>query len=140
LTAEGHPMTPQQPLDLATTFLRLRPDASVEPLPVDDTFWKRLMTGVLGSFHNEFMVASGSHEKDWPNWEMHPHGDEVVCLLSGSVTFILEAAGGTREVQLHRPGSYVLVPKGVWHTAKTQVACQLLFITPGEGTQHRPAA
>jgi hypothetical protein len=41
------------PFSLSSTFVRLRPDASVEALPVDATFWKRLTTGQLGTFHNE---------------------------------------------------------------------------------------
>jgi oxalate decarboxylase/phosphoglucose isomerase-like protein (cupin superfamily) len=70
-------------------------------------------------------------------WEMHPNGDEVVCLLSGSATFLLEKAGGTEEIALNKSGTYVLVPRGTWHTANTQAPCRMLFITPGEGTQHR---
>ena len=126
-------------LDFATTVLRLRPDASVEPIPFDNTFWTRLTSGELGSFHNEFLVACGSYDKDWPMWEMHPNGDEIVCLLSGAVTFILEDLDRPAEVRLEKSGSYVRVPKGTWHTAKIQTSCRMLFITPGEGTQHRPA-
>ena len=132
-------MSQPGPLDLSSTFLRLRPDASVEPLTVDNTFWQRIASGKLGDFHNEFLVASGGCEADWPMWEMHPNGDEIVCLLSGSVTFVLEQEHGTREIELKESGAYVLVPKGTWHTAKTRVPSRLLFITPGEGTQHRPA-
>ncbi len=131
-------MSQSGPLDFSSTFLRLRGDASIEPLAVDNTFWQRLASGQLGTFHNEFLVASSSFEADWPMWEMHPNGDEVVCLLSGSVTFLLEEAHGIRELALSRTGTYVVVPKGIWHTAKTQGPCRMLFITAGEGTRHRP--
>ncbi|MEJ0005936.1 MAG: hypothetical protein WDM77_05980 [Steroidobacteraceae bacterium] len=127
------------PLAISSTYLRLRGDASVEPLTVDGTFWPRLMSGQLGDFHNEFLVAGSAFDKDWANWEMHPNGDEVVCLLSGAVTFILEAAHGPHEIELKDCGAYVLIPKGTWHTAKTSGPSRLLFITPGEGTQRRPA-
>ena len=132
-------MTHTDPLDVASTYLRLRPDASVEPLTVDETFWQRIASGKLGSFHNEFLVAGAHYDKDWPTWEMHPNGDEVVCLLSGSVTLVLELPAGPASVQLRRSGEYVLVPKGTWHTAKISDRCRMLFVTPGEGTQHRPA-
>ena len=125
--------------DISSTYLRLRPDASVEPLTVDTTFWQRISSGQLGTFHNEFLVASASYEKDWTMWEMHPNGDEVVYLLDGSITFVLQETPGTRSVDLARSGEYVVVPKGTWHTAKVQGPCRILFITPGEGTQHRPA-
>ena len=110
-----------------------------ELLTVDETFWQRVMSGQLGDFHNEFLVVSGKFEADWPMWEMHPNGDEVVCLLSGSATFLLEETAGTREIELSKSGTYVLVPKGTWHTARAQGPCRMLFITAGEGTQHRPA-
>ena len=125
--------------DISSTYLRLRPDASVEPLTVDSTFWQRISTGQLGAFHNEFLVASSGYEKDWPMWEMHPNGDEVVCLLAGSATLVLHEASGTRSIELNKSGEYVLVPKGTWHTAKVREPCRMLFVTPGEGTQHRAA-
>ena len=76
-------------------------------------------------------------ETDWSIWEMHPKGDEIVCLLSGSVTFILEHEGGTQAIEPTESGSYVIVPKGTWHTAKARDPCRMLFITAGEGTEHR---
>jgi len=132
-------MHKESPLNIASTYVRLRNDASVEPLPVDDTFWERLMQGRLGTFHNEYLVTSHTFDADWPTWEMHPNGDEVVCLLSGSVTFVLERTSGIDEVQLNEPGAYVIVPKGTWHTARVEGAARMLFITAGEGTQMRDA-
>jgi hypothetical protein len=131
-------MSQSGPLDLSSTYLRLRFDASVEPLTVDDTFWQRITSGQLGDFHNEFLIACGSCDADWPMWEMHPNGDEIVCLLSGSVTFLLQEAQGIQTIDLDSSGKYVLVRKGIWHAAKTRGPCRMLFITPGEGTQHRP--
>jgi mannose-6-phosphate isomerase-like protein (cupin superfamily) len=127
------------PFNLSSTFVRLRPDASVEALHVDDTFWKRLTTGQLGTFHHEYLVTSHAFDTDWPMWEMHPNGDEIVCLLSGSATFILEREGRHDAIDLAESGAYLIVPKGIWHTAKARSASRMLFITAGEGTQHRDA-
>lgn len=127
-------------LDLTSTYVRLRSDASVEPLPVDETLWQRIMAGQLGSFHNEYLVTSHTFEADWPIWEMHPNGDEIVCLLSGSVVFILEVGGEHREIPLNDSATYVIVPRGTWHTAKVATTSRMLFITAGEGTQHREGA
>jgi mannose-6-phosphate isomerase-like protein (cupin superfamily) len=132
-------MAASPPLDLASTFLRLRSDASVEPLPVDATFWQRLASGQLGTFHHEFLVTTHAFDTDWPMWEMHPNGDEVVCLLSGAATFVLERDDAHQTIDLDRAGSYVIVPKGTWHTARARAASTMLFITAGEGTQHRRA-
>jgi mannose-6-phosphate isomerase-like protein (cupin superfamily) len=127
------------PFNLETTYLRLRNDASIEPLPVNAEFWPRLMTGALGTFHHEYLVTMYEYAADWPNWEMHPNGDEIVCLLEGHVTFVLERDALEQHLELAEPGAYVLVPRGTWHTAKTSTRCRMLFVTAGEGTQHRPA-
>ena len=127
-------------LSLESSCLRLRPDCSVESIPVDANFWPRLMSGQLGNFHNEYLVSCFSYDKDWSTWEMHPNGDEVVCLLSGAVTLVLEDAGSLRELRLDAGNSYVIVPRGTWHTARVGQPSRMLFITPGEGTQNRPVA
>jgi len=133
-------MVEPRPLELTSTYLRLRSDASVEPLPVDETFWQRIMAGELGTFHNEYLVTSFGFGADWTTWEMHPNGDEIVCLLAGAVTFVLEIGNEHRSIELSTPGSYVIVPKGTWHTAKVTTASRMLFITAGEGTQIREVA
>jgi mannose-6-phosphate isomerase-like protein (cupin superfamily) len=126
-------------LNIETTFLRLRSDASVESLPVDDKFWQRLITGELGTFHNEFLVLFHEFDSDWLMWEMHPNGDEVGCLLSGSVTFRFECENGYEETRLEESGAYVIVPRGTWHTAKVHAPSRMLFITAGESTETRDA-
>jgi mannose-6-phosphate isomerase-like protein (cupin superfamily) len=125
--------------NLTSTFLRLRPDSAIEKLPVDDTFWPRLMDGKLGKFHHEYLVTTSSFKTDWPSWERHPAGDEIVCLLSGEVTLVLELPGGNETVHLSRLGDFGFIPRGTWHTAKTRVETTMLFITAGEGTEGRPA-
>ncbi len=123
--------------NLSSTFLRLRPDSSIEKLPVDG-FWPRLMQGELGDFRHEYLVTTAEYGADWPSWEMHPNGDEIVCLLEGSATMVLASADGSRdEVVLARPGSFAFVPRGSWHTARVAAPARFLFITAGEGTQHR---
>jgi mannose-6-phosphate isomerase-like protein (cupin superfamily) len=127
------------PSSLTSTFLRLRPDSSIEQMPFDDTFWPRLMSGQLGDFHHEYLVTTSSFHEDWSSWERHPNGDEIVCLLSGAVTFVFDRDGAYEEVGLGRIGDFVFVPRGVWHTARTRVPTVMLFITAGEGTHGRPA-
>jgi mannose-6-phosphate isomerase-like protein (cupin superfamily) len=126
------------PYVLSGTYLRLRPDASIEPLPVGNDFWQRLMGGKLGDFHHEYLVITASYDKDWPTWEMHPNGDEIVMLLEGSTTLVLEIDGREKVVKLNEACAYVVVPRGTWHTSRTRAACRMLFITAGEGTQIRP--
>lgn len=127
------------PFDLASTYLRLRNDASIETLPVSIDFWPRLMQGELGTFHHQYLVTMYEYSEDWPSWEMHPNGDEVVFLIEGRVTFVLDRDGEAQLIELASPGAYALVPRGTWHTARTSTRYKMLFITAGEGTQHRPA-
>lgn len=123
---------------LENTAIRIGPDTAVEPLRMDASFWQRLGAGELGDFHNEFLVTCHRSDGTWSQSEMHPAGDEVVALLSGRVTFVLEHPEGEQRLELTEPGAFVVVPRGVWHHAEDAAAATLLFITAGEGTEHRP--
>jgi mannose-6-phosphate isomerase-like protein (cupin superfamily) len=125
------------PYQLATTYLRLRSDVSIEPLPVNEDLWPRIISGQLGTFHNEYLVTTHAYAGNWPMWEKHPNGDEIVLLLEGRTTMVLEIDGREQLVELSESGAYVLVPRDTWHTARTSTPCRMLFITAGEGTQHR---
>lgn len=124
---------------LFSSHVRLRGDGSAEVLRADDTFWERLGAGDLGSFRGEYLVSCHAFDSGWPIWEMHPNGDEIVCLISGQVTFVLENGAGSEEVVLKDAGAFLVVPRGTWHTARTSTPTRLLFITAGEATQHRDA-
>ena len=133
-------MTDGIKFNVNTDRLRLRPDCSIEPLPLGDEFWPRLMSGKLGDFHHEYLVATSAFDSDWTSWECHPNGDEIVLLLAGRATFVLDTPTGEQRAELSILGDYVRVPRDVWHTAKTSIPTTMLFITAGEGTLHRPAA
>jgi hypothetical protein len=122
---------------LHDTYLRLRPDSSVELLETEG-FWPRLMSGQLGNFHNEYLVTTARYAESWTSWEQHPLGEEIVCLLSGHVTLIQELDGDEHRVELTIAGAFALNPRGTWHTADVHQESTLLFITAGEGTLMRP--
>jgi mannose-6-phosphate isomerase-like protein (cupin superfamily) len=123
--------------DLASTFVVLQPDQSAALVEVSPTVYEELDRRFDG-FKGCTLVSSYRFDSDWAAWEMHPAGDEIVCLLSGEVEMVLQR-GGTQEVaRLTDAGSFVVVPKGTWHTARTRVPTTILFVTPGQDTQHRP--
>ena len=124
---------------LLGTYLRLRPDSSIEELPAEG-FWPRLMAGALGDFHHEYLVTTARYSASWQSWEQHPLGEEIVCLLSGRMTLIQERDGAQVEVALTQTGQYALNPRGTWHTADVHEDSLLLFVTAGEGTVTRPRA
>ena len=124
-------------MNLSSTFVVVNPDLSAAPVAVTATIWQELDRR-FDNFKGRVLVSCFSFDSDWETWEMHPAGDEIVCLLSGRVTFELEGRGLLPE--LAEPGSFVIVPRGTWHTAHTNVPTTMLFVTPGEGTQNKAIA
>lgn len=125
---------PPRGFDLGTTFVHLEDEGAATPLAVSEDFWSemdpRLTRGRL--------VSRFRSESDWPNWEMHPSGDELILLLSGRMIFIMEATDGSIERAELAAGDAILVPRGTWHTADVPELADALFVTPGCGTRHRP--
>ena len=84
------------------------------------------------------LVAEHRFAGDWPGWEMHPLGDEVVYCLAGEMTLHQEFPDGRTASVVLRAGDYAINPPGVWHTADIAGSASALFITAGLGTEHRP--
>jgi mannose-6-phosphate isomerase-like protein (cupin superfamily) len=125
-------MTDFDPLE---TFVHLPdgPDATL--LQVTSAFWERL--GARRDLRGGRLVSAYRFEEDWASWERHPAGDEIVVLLSGAMDFVLDGAGGEQVVPM-RGRRAVVVPAGVWHTARVLEPSEAIFFTRGEGTEHRP--
>lgn len=86
-------------------------------------------------FRDHQLVSSYEFKENWPSWEIHPHGDEVIVLLAGSIEFVLLIDGTEHHKKLCNVGDFLIIPRNIWHTAKVQISCKVLFITPGEETQ-----
>jgi mannose-6-phosphate isomerase-like protein (cupin superfamily) len=132
-------------IDLLKNYLLLEPDGTSVLLPGGGDFWSQLMSGnpidsgirrLIGSEKGRLLSAL-SMGADWTNWEMHPAGDEVLFMFEGNATFVLDLFGGYRNVYLSA-GRLLVIPKGVWHTAKVSEPARMMAITAGTGTQHRP--
>jgi mannose-6-phosphate isomerase-like protein (cupin superfamily) len=50
---------------------------------------------------------------------------------------VLDLPGGEQRAVI-RPGQSFVVPRGVWHRGIVRQPGELMFITPGAGTEHRP--
>jgi mannose-6-phosphate isomerase-like protein (cupin superfamily) len=133
-------------IDPLKNYLLLEPEGAAVLLPGGGDFWSQLMSGAAsdpgirrlqGSANGRLLLAL-TMSADWTNWEMHPAGDEILYMIEGNATFLLEMSAGVKEVAL-TPGRLLVIPKGTWHTAKVRAASRLLAVTPGHGTQHRPA-
>jgi quercetin dioxygenase-like cupin family protein len=84
------------------------------------------------------LVALYRFEESWTSWEMHPAGEEVVCVVQGHMTLHQELPDGSKQSWELGPGDYAINPRGAWHTADADEPVVALFITPGEGTTNRP--
>jgi mannose-6-phosphate isomerase-like protein (cupin superfamily) len=127
----------EQAFSLLRTYLLLRGDGAAERIDLDENFWsdvkggrRRLDGRLVGATR---LSAAIDH------WEMHPAGDEVLIRLSGAFQVVLEQDGLRRTVELGPGAPGCVVPRGVWHTILVREPGELLFLTAGEGSQHRPA-
>jgi mannose-6-phosphate isomerase-like protein (cupin superfamily) len=132
-------------IDLSRNYLLLDPVGTAVLLPGGGEFWGQLMSGnasdpgirQLMRSEKGRLLSAVPIGADWTNWEMHPAGDEVLYMLEGKATFVLDLPAGMREIALGA-GRLLVIPQGVWHTAKVSEPGRLLAITAGLGTQHRP--
>lgn len=122
--------------DLLQTFVVMRPDQTAAAVDVTPTIWEELDQR-FDNFRGHLLIARFDFDADWPSWEIHPAGDEIVVLLSGYADMVLERGGTHQLSSLSMPGSFLIVPKGTWHTARTKVPTSMLFVTPGEGTGNK---
>jgi sulfate adenylyltransferase large subunit len=121
--------------DLTKSYVHLHEGPRATLLSVGDDFWEKI--GQRVELERGRLVAAFKYDGSWSTWEMHPEGDEVVMLLSGSVDLTLELPEGKRVVEL-RGRSTIIIPRGVWHTADVHEPSEALHITWGAGTQNRP--
>lgn len=84
------------------------------------------------------LVAMHRFNESWTSWEVHPHGDEVVVCIAGSMTLHQQFPDGSNATVTIGPGEYAINPPGTWHTADIDGEATALFITAGLGTENRP--
>src|SRR5256885_17177762 len=101
-------MSPE-PLDPFSSFVHLHAGGAATVAPRTPTFWRDLVAGagdrVVGAVHGR---EAGDFHPD--ECEMHPHGDELLCLLAGAVDVGLEEADGERTVPLRARPVFVGPP------------------------------
>lgn len=122
------------PFDPHTSYLHLLDSGDALPVVADQSFWSQGVHELSGGR----LITAFRCDVDWDHWEMHPAGDEVVLALAGSCDFVLEKAGGASRRILLSAGHMLVVPKGIWHRVEVISPADLLFMTPGDGTEHRP--
>ncbi|MFM7377865.1 MAG: cupin [Erythrobacter sp.] len=124
---------------LSERFIHLGLGAkAVEQPPFDGMAWyeaygaRHPADGAEGRLVSQYTFTEG-----WTSWEMHPAGDEVVICTHGRLVLMQEFPDGRVETMPLGPGEYAINPASVWHTADVPESATAIFITAGEGTQHR---
>ncbi len=125
---------------LAESFIHLGLGASAVPQPpFDGTEWyeaygeRHGADGLEGRLVSMYTFAEG-----WDSWEMHPHGSEVVICTGGAMVLTQEFPDGRVGRTELTAGDCAINPPGVWHIADVTESATAVFITAGEGTEHRP--
>ncbi len=128
------------PFDLSASPIHLGADhAPAEPLPGfqhTDAGFEAYAVAHCRAGPGRIVMMERSTE-DWPAWERHPEGDEVVIIVEGRADFHQEIDGEVRTLAVG-PGDAVINPAGVWHTADVHAPVTAIYITPAPGTEHKP--
>ncbi len=125
---------------IAENWIHLGLGATAEPLPpftgmewYEDYGTRHASDGAEGR-----LVSQHTFTEGWPSWEMHPAGSEAVICIEGAMVLTQEFPDGQRKQVRLEAGEYAINPPGVWHIADVETSATALFITAGEGTEHRP--
>ena len=121
--------------EVLSTFAVLKPDLTVRTVEVTPSLYRDLDADHSG-FRNHVLISAHEFSADWATWERHPAGDELVMLLSGEAELIVKTESGQESVVLGASGSYIVIPRNTWHTARVAQFARMLFLTPGEGTEN----
>lgn len=122
------------PFDPHSSYLHLPDVGDAVPVVADEQFWSQGVHQLTGGR----LITAFRCDVDWDHWEMHPAGDEVVLALEGSCDFVLEDSSSGARRTLLSAGHMLVIPRGVWHRVEVISRANLLFITPGDNTEHRP--
>lgn len=120
-------------LRLASNFVVLNNSFQADTVEVTEDLYQRL-DEEYKEFAGHLLISSHAFDADWPTWEVHPAGDEFVILVSGAVDLVLAQNGQDETIRMTEPGTFVIVPRNTWHTARVRSHSVMMFITPGEGT------
>lgn len=124
-----------QVFSLNATYVHLRPDESALAIEGGEEFWAGIED--RRDLDRGRLMGASRQAADWDHWERHPAGEEILTLLSGELEIVLETSVGEQRVVLG-PGQTMVIPAGSWHRGIVRQPGDLLFITPGAGTEHRP--
>lgn len=139
-TLQDMPSERFEPFDIRSTFAHLSIDATTTAIP-DFAWTPDFLAGYSERFAADEgrgrLVMMGEMASDWDSWERHPAGEELVISCNATFDLHQEFDDGVRVVRIE-PAGAIVNPTNVWHTADVLESGFVVFVTPGEGTEHRP--
>lgn len=124
-----------QAVRLASNFVVVDDKFNAKVVELGPDLYARIDEEFSG-FKGHLLISSYAFDEDWPTWEIHPAGDEFVILVSGDADLVLARAQGDETIRMTEPGTFVIVPRNTWHTARIRKTSIMMFVTPGEGTRN----
>jgi mannose-6-phosphate isomerase-like protein (cupin superfamily) len=124
-------------ISLPDNCLYLARDGSMRPYAKTAEFFRNagtnpdLMDGLMLTLHE----VNTPRDVHYPDWEMHPEGDELLILSSGSLTMEFRKERIERTAPLPLRSAFI-VPAGLWHRLIVHEPSVLIAITPGHNTLH----
>ena len=119
------------PFDLAQAVVGLQRDGTARRMPDAPGPPARIDGYTIGA---PVMTRAAPHDG-----EMHPDGDELLFLVSGSISVFLEKEGRQRVLEVEA-GEALVIPRGVWHRVVPNEPSQMVHVTPGPRGEWRPLA
>lgn len=140
MSGAGQPVYDEPPYDLRThpVHLGLGATAVAQPAFAGMPWYEAYAARTAADGVEGRLVSLYDFAESWDSWEMHPAGDELVVCLAGEITLVQELSDGSVRSQALSAGQYAINPPGTWHTADVAGSVTALFVTAGQGTQHRP--
>ena len=84
-----------------------------------------------------FNVGIVTMEQDPPHGgEIHFDGDEILYVISGAISVTSDSNPG-QELRLET-GDSCIIEKNEWHKVHVIEEAQLIYVTPGSHSEHRP--
>ena len=135
LLGQALSMTNPSPFSLGGNVADIRRDGSVTIRSAPPGPPRRIDGYTFGSAAN--VEGPGPHRG-----EVHPDGDELLYVVSGTMELILDDgnqhAVGVETKVLLRAGEAYVVPRGVWHRLEALEPSHLIHVTPGPNGGYRP--
>jgi uncharacterized cupin superfamily protein len=137
-------MSEHGPIDLSRTPVHL-PSIADDAPPAQALPWFAFDEPSFGKYVQEHCSAASpgrllmveTSPSDWPSWERHTEGDEIVIIVEGTGTFH-QRFGDETHSSPFVAGDTFINPRGVWHTADVTSPMRAIYLTPCPGTEHEP--